>query len=136
MCTKYNQKIKKSREEFVGLYLDDTTYLTEGQKEDRKLKLVASLQTVKGLLKTYKKYNEELTTICDNGDGEGYISRLETVLQDRNYLGPILQKGEEKIKKKLNCKGLLNSITEMNKLIGSGDNRYLIYFIFYSEFKN
>ena len=136
MCAYYKKEIMQCKDKFDINFKRDLDLLTEKQKSDRQMELVAQSQTMKSLVEQYQKHNDKITTTCDNNDVEFYIKNLSDVLNVSNHLKPLLEQKDNKMKKKLALqKSAQLEAMVLQKFNGAGDNRCLNFKQFDDDFQ-
>ena len=132
----YRTNIKTINDEIEKSMKVPSSQLTEKQRDERQLVIKSKAETLKILVSEYKKYNEDMTKLCDREDLQKHLDDLQGVLMMSNNLTANIQATDELNKKRL---ALVKSEqlegVKLSKFNGQGDQRYLNYYGFYQEFQ-
>ena len=97
----YRTNIKTINDEIEKSMKVPSSQLTEKQRDERQLVIKSKTETLKIMVSEYKKYNEDMTKICDREDLQKHLDDLQGVLMMSNNLTANIQATDE-----LNKKGL------------------------------
>ena len=135
MFGKYRDTINELREEIKHLMKRDTSEMTTQSIEERDLLVQAKISTMKTIAKEYEKHYHNLTMIGEEKQIKYLIGSFTKVMEIIHGLEASVKQEEEVKKKKLALakSETLESI-KIEKFSGQGDNKYLKYYIWYTEF--
>ena len=135
MFGKYKDTINELRKEIHQLMARDTSEMTQHIIDDRDLMIQAKISTMKTIAKEFEKHYHNLTMVGEERQIKYLIDNFTNVMESIHGLEASVKQEEEIKKKKL---ALVKSETlesvKLEKFSGQGENRYLKYFIWYSEF--
>ena len=64
----------------------ETQLLTDSEKRERDIQIKVHLKSVEERVEIYKKYNAELTRICDHDDIKQLMDNLSEIMDEANYM--------------------------------------------------
>ena len=135
MFGKYKDTINELRKEIHQLMRKDTSEMTQHLIDERDLMVQAKISTMKTIAKEYEKHYHNLTMIGEEKQIKYLIDKFTSVMETIHGLEASVKQEEETKKKKL---ALAKSETlesmKLEKFSGQGDNKYLKYYIWYTEF--
>ena len=135
MFGKYKDTINDLRKEIQQLMNKDTSEMTQHLIDERDLMVQAKISTMKTIGKEYEKHYHNLTLIGEEKQIKYLIDKFTSVMEIIHGLEASVKQEEETKKKKL---ALAKSETlesmKLEKFSGQGDNKYLKYYIWYTEF--
>ena len=135
MFGKYKDTINELRKEIHQLMRKDTSEMTQQLIDERDLMVQAKISTMKTIAKEYEKHYHNLTMIGEEKQIKYLIDKFISVMETIHGLEASVKQEEETKKKKL---ALAKSETlesmKLEKFSGQGDNKYLKYYIWYTEF--
>jgi len=132
----YKSNVKTIHDEIEKFMKVPSSQLTEEQRDERQLVVKSKVETLKIMVSEYRKYNEDMTKLCDREYLQIHLEDLQEVLMMSNSLTAKIQADDELNKKRL---ALVKSEqlegVKLSKFSGQGDQRYLNYYGFYREFQ-
>ena len=135
MFGKYKDTINELRKEIHQLMRKDTSEMTQQLIDERDLMVQAKISTMKTIAKEYEKHYHNLTMVGEEKQIKYLIDKFTNVMETIHGLEASVKQEEETKKKKL---ALAKSETlesmKLEKFSGQGDNKYLKYYIWYTEF--
>ena len=97
----YKSNVKTIHDEIEKLMKVPSSQLTEEQREGRQLVIKSKTETLKIMVSEYRKYNEDMTKLCDREDLQKHLEDLQEVLMMSNNLTAKIQADDELNKKDL-----------------------------------
>ena len=135
MIGKYKEAIKSIRQEIKDLMTLDTTSMTPEAIENRNTLIQAKSGAIKTFTKEYEKHHHELIMSGEEKTITFLIENFQQVMEITNGLDAIIKQEEENKKKQLAlAKTESLEAVKIEKFSGQGDNKYLRYYIWYTEF--
>ena len=135
MFGKYKDSINELRNEIKQLMEKETTEMTQQLIDERDLCVQAKISTMKTIAKEYEKHYHNLTMIGEEKQIKYLIENFTSVMEIIHGLEASVKQEEELKKKKLAlAKTETLESVKLEKFSGQGDNKYLHYFIWYTEF--
>ena len=135
MIGKYQDSINQLNEEINKLRSYDTSSMTQQSKSELEIKIHSKAATIKTFIKEYEKHHHELMLTGDEKQITLLIETFQRVMEISNGVEAKLKQDEENKKKQLALEktGSLEAV-KIEKFSGQGDNKYLKYYIWYTEF--
>ena len=135
MFGKYRDAIKSLKDEIKQLISRDSSEMTSQQIDERDLVVQAKVSTMKTMAKEYEKHYHELTMVGEEKQIKYLIDNFTSVMEIIHGLEAFVKQEEETKKKKLAlAKSETLESVKLEKFSGQGENRYLKYYIWYTEF--
>ena len=135
MFGKYRDAIKSLKDEIKQLMSRDSSEMTSQQIDERDLVVQAKVSTMKTMAKEYEKHYHELTMVGEEKQIKYLIDNFTSVMEIIHGLEAFVKQEEETKKKKLAlAKSETLESVKLEKFSGQGENRYLKYYIWYTEF--
>ena len=135
MFGKYRDSIKSLKDEIKHLMSRDSTEMTQQSLDERDLMIQAKISTMKTIAKEYEKHYHDLTMIGEEEQIKYLIENFTNVMEVIHNLEATVKQEEETKKKKLAlAKSETLESVKLEKFSGQGENRYLKYYIWYTEF--
>ena len=135
MFGKYRDAIKSLKDEIKQLMSRDSSEMTSQQIDERDLVVQAKISTMKTMAKEYEKHYHELTMVGEEKQIKYLIDNFTSVMEIIHGLEAFVKQEEETKKKKLAlAKSETLESVKLEKFSGQGENRYLKYYIWYTEF--
>ena len=135
MFGKYRDAIKSLKDEIKQLMSRDSSEMTSQQIDERDLVVQAKISTMKTMAKEYEKHYHELTMVGEEKQIKYLIENFTSVMEIIHGLEASVKQKEETKKKKLAlAKSETLESVKLEKFSGQGENRYLKYYIWYTEF--
>ena len=135
MFGKYKESINELRSQINQLMKRDTSEMPQQLIDERDLHVQAKISTMKTIAKEYEKHYHNLTMVGEEKQIKYLIEKFTSVMETIHGLEASVKQEEETKKKKL---ALAKSETlesmKLEKFSGQGDNKYLKYYIWYTEF--
>ena len=135
MIGRYQDSINQLNEEINKLRSYDTSSMTQQSKSENEIKIHSKAATIKTFVKEYEKHHHELMLTGDEKQITLLIETFQRVMEISNEVEAKLKQDEENKKKQLALEktGSLEAV-KIEKFSGEGDNKYLKYYIWYTEF--
>jgi len=135
MIGKYKEAIKSIRQEIKDLMTLDITTMTPEAIENRNTLIQAKSGAIKTFTKEYEKHHHELIMNGEENTIKILLENFQQVMEITNGLDAIIKQEEENKKKQLAlAKTESLEAVKIEKFSGQGDNKYLRYYIWYTEF--
>ena len=135
MFGKYRDSIKSLKDEIKQLMSGNNLEMTSQQIDERDLVVEAKISTMKTIAKEYEKHYHELTMVGEEKQIKYLIDNFTSVMEIIHGLEAFVKQEEETKKKKLAlAKSETLESVKLEKFSGQGENRYLKYYIWYTEF--
>ena len=133
-ATSYRNHILELIDNIEGM-IDSLNHCPDFEKEELIMEIKTENDTLKGLVQEYKKRSNEISFAGTSKDVEIAVKGLTNILSKSNKINSKIQYMEELEKKKLAlCKSEQLEGLKITKFNGSGDNKFLQYYSFYTEF--
>ena len=134
MFGKYKDSINELRNKIKQLMRRDTSEMTPELIDERVLHVQAKIPTMKTIAKEYEKHYHNLTMVGEEKQIKYLIENFTRVMEIIHGLEASV-KQEEEIKKKiaLTKSETLESV-KVENFSGQGDNKYLKYYVWFTEF--
>ena len=87
----YRTNIKTIHDEIEKSMKVPSSQLTEKQRDERQLVIKSKTETLKIMVSEYKKYNEDMTKLCDREDLQKHLEDLQEVLMMSDNLTAKIQ---------------------------------------------
>ena len=135
MFGKYRDAIKSLKDEIKQLMSRNSLEMTSQQIDERDLVVQAKVSTMKTMAKEYEKHYHELTMVGEEKQIKYLIDNFTSVMEIIHGLEAFVKQEEETKKKKLAlAKSETLESVKLEKFSGQRENRYLKYYIWYTEF--
>ena len=109
--------------------------MTQQSKEELDIKIQSKAGTIKTFTKEYEKHHYEIMLIGDPDQITMFIEAFQRVMEITNEVEAKLKLEEENKKKQLAlAKTESLEAVKIEKFSGQGDNKYLKYYVWYTEF--
>ena len=113
----------------------DPSEMTQESLNERILSIQAKISTMKSIAKEYEKHYYNLTMVGEEKQIKYLIENFTNVMEIIHGLEASVKQEEETNKKKLAfAKSETLESVKLEKFSGLGDNKYLRYYIWYSDF--
>ena len=135
MIGKYKDAIKSMRQDIKDLLSQDTTSMTLEAIENRDTLIQAKSGTINTFTKEYEKHHHELIMHGEENTIQYLIENFQDVMEITKGVDAKIKQEEENKKKQLAlAKTESLEAVKIEKFSGQGDNKYLKYYIWYTEF--
>ena len=135
MVLNYKKSITEMRDDIFQLVSQDISSMTQHQKDEMELEIQSKAGTIKMFTKEYEKHHHDLMLSGSGEEIELLIETFQTVMQISNGVEARIKQEEENKKKQLALiKTESLEAVKIEKFSGIGDNKYLKYYIWYTEF--
>ena len=137
LCIRTKEDIKSRKTQVLEMLKIDTQLLTDFEKRERDIQIKVHLKTVQERVDIYKKYNAELTRICDHDDIKQLMENLSEVLDEANYMTCLFESITER-QKTIEANSSPNALANVTieKFDGQGIDRFLRYRSWVLEFND
>ena len=123
------------RDDIFQLVSKDTSSMAQHQKDEMELEIQSKAGTIKTFTKEYEKHHHDLMLSGSEEEIALLIETFQTVMQISNGVEARIKQEEENKKKQLALiKTESLEAVKIEKFSGIGDNKYLKYYIWYTEF--
>ena len=135
MFGKYKDSINDLRNEIKQLMRKDTSEMTQQLIDERDLHVQAKISTMKTIAKEYEKHYHNLTMVGEEKQIKYLIENFTRVMEIIHGLEASVKQEEEIKKKKIAlAKSETLESVKLEKFSGQGDNKYLKYYVWFTEF--
>ena len=135
MIGKYKNSISELRDEIDNLMAQDTSSMTQQSKDELDIQIQSKAGTIKTFTKEYEKHHHDIMQTGNHDQITMFIETFKRVMEITNGVEAKLKLEEENKKKQLAlAKTESLEAVKIEKFSGQGDNKYLKYYIWYTEF--
>ena len=135
MFGKYKESINELRSQINQLMKRDTSEMPQQLIDERDLHVQAKISTMKTIAKEYEKHYHNLTMVGEEKQIKYLIENFTSVMEIIHGLEASVKQEEEIKKKKIAlAKSETLESVKLEKFSGQGDNKYLKYYVWFTEF--
>ena len=135
MCQLYLTSVEETEKELNRLLEKDLSILTQSATEERELMIQTKINSIKQFANEYRKHHEDIVKVAEAKQLKHHLDRFRAVMEITRKVEARM-KIEEEVKKKRLALSKTEQVegVKLEKFSGTGESKYLNYYIWFQEF--
>ena len=135
MCQLYLTSVEETEKELNRLLEKDLSILTQSATEERELMIQTKINSIKQFANEYRKHHEDIVKVAEAKQLKHHLDRFRAVMEITSKVEARM-KIEEEVKKKRLALSKTEQVegVKLEKFSGTGESKYLNYYIWFQEF--
>ena len=135
MCQLYLTSVQETEKDLDKLLKKDQSILTQTAMQERELMIQTKINSIKQFAHEYRKHHEDIVKVAEAKQLKHHLDRFRVVMDITSKVEARM-KIEEEVKKKRLALSKTEQVegVKLEKFSGTGDSKYLNYYVWFQEF--